>query len=72
VPDITMCDGANCSVKNECYRYRAVPCEFRQAYFLNLPDKGKDCDHFWKIEQSDLLAKWIAYEKNDKDTSKEH
>ena len=49
MPDITMCDGGDCPLKQNCYRYLATPSEFRQSYFVNLPyDKQEDtCQHFW-------------------------
>jgi len=37
MPDIAMCKGAGCPRKAECYRYRAVPTERRQAYFSPPP-----------------------------------
>ena len=31
MPDITMCKGDNCELKNECYRHKAEPSDFRQS-----------------------------------------
>ena len=50
MPDITMCEGTNCPVKERCYRFTAKPNEY-QSYFMDVPGKIKDnkftCDHFW-------------------------
>ena len=53
MPDITMCEGKDCPLKETCYRYTAKPSEFRQSYFINSPyDKEKgECDHHMKIWQ---------------------
>lgn len=45
--DITMCTGENCPVKDKCYRFTAVKCEYMQAYFLNPPIKDGKCEHFY-------------------------
>lgn len=52
MPDITMCSGLGCPLKENCYRHTATPSEFRQSYFMNPPFAYKDgeptCDHQWK------------------------
>lgn len=64
MPDISMCNGIKCRsvcpLKDNCYRYRAVPCEFRQSYFMNAPftineDLTVTCDYFSKIREGDVL-----------------
>ena len=58
MPDITMCrgvrkeDGAVCSMRDSCYRFKATPSEYRQSFFIsgpfiNEPD-GTSCEYFWK------------------------
>lgn len=53
--DITMCDDKECPKKMSCYRFMAVPNEYRQAYFLNTPRMNEDgvvtesCKQFWSI-----------------------
>lgn len=49
MPDITMCPGEDCPLKESCYRYTATPSEFRQSYFVNTPYKDGECDHYWEI-----------------------
>jgi hypothetical protein len=36
MPDITMCNGVGCEIKEICYRYKATPSEFRQELFFQL------------------------------------
>jgi hypothetical protein len=49
MPDISMCSGEKCPLKENCYRFLATPNEFRQSYFMNPPynDETKECNHFW-------------------------
>lgn len=49
MPDITMCDGQGCPQKNSCYRYRAEPTPYWQAYFRGNPYKMDGCDYFWPL-----------------------
>ena len=46
MPDITMCEGADCPKKNSCYRYTAKASEYRQSFFINSPIKNGKCEHF--------------------------
>lgn len=49
MPDISMCTGDDCPIKEKCYRFTAIPSEYRQSYFL-LPPYQKDtesCSMFW-------------------------
>lgn len=49
MPDITMCNGHECPLKEKCYRYTAPPTPHWQAYFCDSPYKTetKNCEHFW-------------------------
>ena len=49
MPDITMCDGTDCPLKEQCYRYTATSSEY-QSYFIKPPFKKKKCDMFWDNE----------------------
>lgn len=55
MPDITMCLDITCSQKEQCYRYKATPNEYRQAYFTSSlrPDDGLECEYFWQMENED-------------------
>jgi len=56
MPDITMCHGEGCAIKNLCYRHRAIPSEHRQSYFAESPIKSDfKCDYFWQVEKTDRL-----------------
>lgn len=57
MPDITMCEGGSCPKRDQCYRFRAVPSEYRQSYFQQPPwDRWHRCDHFWQIQPGDRLV----------------
>ena len=44
MPDIAMCKGGECTMKETCYRFKAAPNEYRQSYFNNPPLDGVDID----------------------------
>jgi hypothetical protein len=54
MPDISMCLTDKCTQRNECFRYRAKPSEYRQAYMAFKQEDGK-CDDFTHIN------KWTGY-----------
>ena len=54
--DITKCKGTGCPAKELCYRYTAKPNEYRQSYFVEVPYKDDECDHFWG-EHSEFIWK---------------
>jgi hypothetical protein len=49
MPDITMCEGQGCPLKESCYRFTATASSMRQAYFIDSPyNKGqKACKYYW-------------------------
>jgi hypothetical protein len=49
MPDISMCEGKNCPIKEKCYRYRAFPDSW-QWYMNFRPNENGSCDNFWFIE----------------------
>lgn len=50
MPDISMCQGFNCNIKDNCYRFKAKPSEFRQAWFCKSPNTDTlNCDYYWEI-----------------------
>lgn len=56
MPDITMCEGTSCPLRENCYRKRAVPTPNWQSYFASAPvDKEGNCTYFWKIDKYDRL-----------------
>jgi hypothetical protein len=46
--DITMCEGEGCEIKDTCYRYKAKPGIFLQAYFKPLI-KNLGCEYYWEF-----------------------
>lgn len=51
MPDITMCNSLKCTLRETCYRHKAIPKEMRQSYFANPPHDGKgNCEHYVKIK----------------------
>jgi len=48
--DITMCEGGDCPLKENCYRYKAPVSEYRQAYFMYPPYVDGECKEFWSVE----------------------
>ena len=49
-PDISMCHGDNCPIKETCYRFMAIPDDLWQSYFVESPVKENgECDHYWEI-----------------------
>jgi len=53
MPDITMCKGQNCPLKENCYRYKAKPSLY-QSYFMEAPFKNRECNHYWEIVKSKI------------------
>ena len=55
--DITKCDGGDCNMKETCYRFKAMPCEMWQSYFVEIPSKGIDeygntiCEEYLKTDK---------------------
>jgi hypothetical protein len=58
MPDIAMCWGDNCPIKETCYRYTATPSKWRQSYFAETPIKEDNtCEHFMKIWDKESFKK---------------
>jgi len=65
MPDITMCMGEGCPMKETCYLFTAKPSEFRQSYFMNAPVKEDNtCEYYWQNEKQNGTKK--LSEKNSK------
>jgi hypothetical protein len=48
MPDISMCEGTGCLIKETCYRYTAEP-SIRQSYFRSPSyiSSIEDCEYYW-------------------------
>jgi hypothetical protein len=49
MPDICMCHGTNCPLKESCYRYQALPSGERQSYFVTPPVLDGKCNYYWQL-----------------------
>jgi hypothetical protein len=48
MPDITMCSGEGCALRDTCRRFLAEPSRL-QSYFIRPPVKDGQCSHYWPI-----------------------
>lgn len=48
MPDICMCHGNDCPLRDKCYRYKATADEIGQVFFATPPFKEDKCEHFWE------------------------
>lgn len=53
--DITMCQGIVCDMRNDCYRYRAIPSEAGQSWADFYWHTG-NCDYFMSIGGRPVLG----------------
>lgn len=61
MPDISMCKGKHCPLKESCHRYTAKPNEFRQSYFYEPPvNEAGECDLYWKTEPEKKMKPRLA------------
>lgn len=48
---ISMCSNKSCALRERCYRYRAVPDRYDQAYGDFFPDHDGVCTDFWDARE---------------------
>ena len=54
MPDISLCSGNNCNLKDNCYRHKATPTPYRQSYFSIPPiEEDGSCKFFWQYEEEE-------------------
>ena len=47
MPDISMCRDKHCPIREGCYRYTAIPSEYRQSYADFAYNKElKKCEYY--------------------------
>lgn len=65
-PDITMCKGTNCPIKEGCYRHTAKPSDY-QSWFMEPPIKDGKCDMYWgeNVERAWNQLKEIMKDESD-------
>lgn len=50
MPDIAMCRDVLCKSKETCYRFKAIPNKYRQAYLnTNREEDAVNCNMYWEI-----------------------
>lgn len=55
--DITMCQNNICPIRQNCYRYRAIPNEKWQSYSnFSFDNEKSECEHFFKITPHHKLS----------------
>ena len=54
MPDITKCEGASGPIKEECYRFLALPSGILQSYFAP-PYTDGGCEYFLRVSKKDKL-----------------
>jgi hypothetical protein len=79
MPDISLCSGEGCPIKNTCNRFTAKPDDIAQSYFTGVPWNSKEeiCLHFMPsfepeaitLENAKKLA-WGTHGKIGKDSLK--
>ena len=51
--DICMCDGEGCPIKDDCYRFTAIP-DMLQTWFMKSPIKDDKCDYLMSVKKIKL------------------
>ena len=55
MPDISMCLNNECASRERCYRFKAKPSEYQQAYTEFKPLPGRDrCESFMEIHRKPM------------------
>lgn len=51
MPEISMCTNEKCDLKQNCYRYRAIPKHYDQKYGDFHPMGDGTCPDFWDCSE---------------------
>lgn len=56
MPDISLCKGLNCPIKETCLRYLLKSNEHGQSYFIDPPYnfEENECDYYLQEKHNDL------------------
>ena len=49
MPDISMCFGTGCPLKDQCVRFLSESDGENQTYFLGVPFRDGKCTFFWEL-----------------------
>lgn len=53
--DITKCEGTNCPLKENCFRFTAIGNPIYQSYFVDIPFKDNKCEMFWGKQSESIF-----------------
>lgn len=60
MPDITMCDNRDCSIRNRCYRAMANPSDYQSWAIFEPHEEG--CEHYIELvahhRKADKAVDW--------------
>lgn len=60
MPDISMCNGTDCPIKETCYRYTATPTPHWQAYSdFKFSEQLNVCEFFFPMKTKKVLKKKV-------------
>jgi hypothetical protein len=69
MPDITMCKGVDCPLRETCHRHMVTPSEHRQSYFFISPveilDDSEVACRFYSVYKTKTTALSKALERRD-------
>jgi len=55
-PDITLCKGKGCPVRENCYRYKAKPSDYQSYFVEDFPCRDSVNDgryhYFWAVKDN--------------------
>ena len=51
MPDISMCNDSACPLACKCYRFLAIPSDFRQSWFGGAWDDNRECNYYWPASE---------------------
>ena len=47
--DIAKCDGTDCPLKEDCFRFKVPADRLYQSYLVDIPFKDGKCEYFMKL-----------------------
>ena len=70
MPDITMCEGGACPLKDKCYRHVAEESRL-QSFFVDPPynEDTQKCEYYWRTNLSDDVEEYPGKVSNVKHPS---
>ena len=53
--DITKCEGTDCPLKENCFRFTAIGNPIYQSWFSEAPIKDNECEMFWGKQSESIF-----------------